>query len=181
LLDSDSRSGGGRVSPFQYDPARNRVERYRSSPSQSLEPPERKSPWLVVQTLDSVLIGATAIVLVAAWSFFTPPGRRVLEHVGVLTQCSADATLMRISCLQNIRSRSVRLGNPSGAAQPQQALPYTLAARPRRMTTGKDKLRRSTPGARSSMTGFIHRSPPILSSSPALSASAAGSMTLAPE
>ena len=45
-----------------------------------------------------VAVAAASTIFVAAQLFFTPAGRRLLEQVGLYTECAADVSLGRKSC-----------------------------------------------------------------------------------
>jgi hypothetical protein len=44
------------------------------------------------------VIGAASILYVTAILFFSHPGRKTLEGLGVYTECTADVSLLRKSC-----------------------------------------------------------------------------------
>lgn len=48
--------------------------------------------------LRKLRIGLLSTVFVAAWVFFTPPGRRGLERLGVYTECAIDVWSLRKHC-----------------------------------------------------------------------------------
>lgn len=43
-------------------------------------------------------IGLLSALFVVAWVFFTPPGRRGLERMGVYTECAIDVWSLRKHC-----------------------------------------------------------------------------------
>jgi hypothetical protein len=45
------------------------------------------------------VFSVACILYVTALLFFTQPGRRVLEWLGLYTECTADVSLLRKSCL----------------------------------------------------------------------------------
>ena len=45
------------------------------------------------------VISIASIIYVTALLFFTPPGRNALEWLGVYTECTADVSVLRKSCM----------------------------------------------------------------------------------
>jgi len=47
-----------------------------------------------------IVICAASILYVMAILFFTHPGRNALEWLGVYTECAADVSLLKKSCMR---------------------------------------------------------------------------------
>ena len=53
---------------------------------------------MAMSKFGKLAVAAASIIFVAALLFLTPPGRRMLEALGVYTECAADVSLPRKSC-----------------------------------------------------------------------------------